>query len=198
MTDPILRDFPFPILTPRLRLQPRFVGEGPLLHAAVTESQKHLSPWMDWAKEPWTLEAAETHCRRAHAEFILRKNFALSIYSRETGELVGSSGYHDPNWNVPSLQVGYWIRARDEGKGYITEAVNALTRYAFEVVGVKRLEIRCDGDNSRSLAVMLRLGFKQDGVLRSDVRDVHGKLRDTIITSRLDAAGLSPLEVSWP
>ncbi len=198
MTDPILRDFPFPILTPRLRLQPRFVGEGPAVHAAIAESQKHLAAWMPWAKDPSTVDAAEAHCRLAHANFILRKDFTLSIYSREAGELVGSTGFHDPNWAIPSLEVGYWVRACDEGKGYITEAVNALTRYAFEVIGVRRLEIRCNADNSRSLAVMLRLGFQQEGVLRSDERNADGKLRDTIITSRLDAKGLPPLEVSWP
>lgn len=198
MTDPILRDFPFPILTPRLRIQPRYVGEGPVLHNAILESFDHLKPWMPWATGESTLAGAELHCRRAHAEFILRQNFVLSIYSRETGELVGSTGFHNPNWDVPSLHIGYWIRAREEGKGYITEAVNALTRYAFEVIGVRRLEIRCNANNPRSLAVMLRLGFQQEAILRSDERGTDGKLRDTVITSRLDAKGLPPLEVSWP
>jgi RimJ/RimL family protein N-acetyltransferase len=65
----------------------------------------------------------------------VRKNFTLSIYSRDGNTFIGSTGLHRPDWDVPRLEIGYWIHKDFEGKGYITESTIALTRYAFEVFG---------------------------------------------------------------
>lgn len=194
---PLLLDLPMPILTPRLRLQPRHFGEGATLNQVILASLEHLKPWLPFARTAPTLEDSEEHCRKALAEFILRENFTLSIYARDSGELVGSSGLHQPNWDVPSFHIGYWIAHGHEGRGFITESTHALTRYAFEVMKARRVEIRCDSENTRSLAVMKRLGFAEEGILRNEDVQSSGALRNTIITARVDLSGLPGLEVTW-
>ncbi len=186
-----------PILTPRLRLQPRHAGEGAVINRAIRESLAHLAPWMPFAKTEPTVDETETHCRVSQARYILREDFTLSIYDRATSEFVGSTGLHQPNWSVPSFHLGYWLCEKFQGRGLIAESTNALTRYAFAVLGAKRVEIRCDFQNRRSFAVMQRLGYGQEGVLRGDEVGVDGELRDTIVTARANAEGLPPLEVSW-
>lgn len=195
--DPKNQPVPMPILTPRLQIRPRRAGEGQIVAKAVNESLETLKPWMPFAQEPMTAAGAEEHIGRALINFQERTDFVLSIYDREGKTFIGSTGFHHVNWDVPSFMIGYWVHKDHEGKGYITETVNALTRYAFTVFKANRLEITCDSKNQRSLAVMKRLGFVQEGLLKNEERNAAGELRDTIITARYDMSGLAPLEVVW-
>lgn len=197
MDRPILIHVPMPILTPRLQIRPRQVGEGPVIAQAVRESLEQLKPWMPFAQESPTDEQMEEHCRKALAEFIVRVNFTLSIYDREGKTFIGSTGFHKPQWSVPSFEIGYWIHKDFEGKGFIQESTNALVRYAFDVFQARRVEIRCEAKNTRSLSVMKKLGFEQEGVLRNHDVAADGSLRDTIVTARVDTKGLPELKVSW-
>ncbi len=194
---PILLDIPFPITTPRLTLRPPLAGDGPELNAAILESYEALNFWMPWADHKPTLEESEENVRRAYAEWILRKDLRLSIFDRETGKLAASSGLHRIHWDVPSFEIGYWARKSFEGKGIITESTNAITRFAFERLQAKRVEIRCNTQNERSVAVIKRLGFHLEGCMRNQNFDSSGKMRDTFIFSRIDTQGLPPLEVHW-
>lgn len=186
-----------PILTPRLRIQPRSIGEGPILNQAICSSQDHLKAWLPFAEKRPSLEDSEEHCRRALARFILREDLTLSIYSRDGKDLIGSTGFHRMDWDVPRVEIGYWVRREFEGQGLVTEAVNALTRYAFAVIKARRVEIRCDAKNLRSLSIMDRLGYAREGILRNQGILASGEPRDTIITARIDAAGLPELDVTW-
>jgi RimJ/RimL family protein N-acetyltransferase len=195
--NPILLDLPMPILTPRLRLRPRRAGDGEVVNRAIVSSLEHLKPWLHFAQKTPTMEESEEQCRRSAARFILREDFTLSIHARDGDEFIGSTGLHRPNWAVPSFEIGYWIRREFEGRGYIAESVNALTRYAFQVLSAKRLEIRCDSLNLKSVSVMKRLGFRQEGVLKRDGASVSGELRDTVVAARHGVEGLPELDAAW-
>ncbi len=195
--NPILLDLPMPILTPRLQIRPRQFGEGKIIARAINESLDHLRPWMPFAQKAANETDAEILCRRGLSNFISRNDFVLSIYSRDGTQFIGSTGLHRPNWNIPSLHIGYWIHKDYEGQGFVSESVNALTRYAFQMIKVNRLEIRCDSRNKRSLAVMKKLGFVEEALLKNDDRDQDNSLRDTIVTARYDLKGLPELNVSW-
>lgn len=82
---------------------------------------------------------------------------------------------------MPAFEIGYWLRTSAWGRGYVSEAVQVLSRFAFEMLGANRVEIRCDPRNTRSAAVPTRLGFVQEALLRNDVRDGAGELRDILI-----------------
>ena len=69
----------------------------------------------------------------------------------------------------------------------MTEAVGALADMALGLLGMERLEIRCDSRNDRSGRVAERCGFQLEGVLRRDSRDAGGGLRDTRVYARLRA-----------
>ena len=195
--NPILIAVPTPILTPRLLIKPRQIAEGAVIAKAVAESLEHLKPWMPFAQTIPSVDEMEVHCRKSLSEFIARENFTFSIYDRDGHTFIGSTGLHKPNWDVPSFHIGYWIHKDFEGKGFILESTNALTRYAFEIFRAKRVEIRCDGRNLRSLAVMKKLGYTQEGILRNDDIGADGAIRDTIVTARYDAVGLPELNVTW-
>jgi len=196
--NPILLEIPMPIQTPRLLLRHPQSGDGKAMNQAVVESLEHLRPWMPWAQKAPTPEESEESVRRAWAKWILREDLRIHCYERATGELIGGSGLHRIDWQMPKFEIGYWVRKSYEGKGYVTETVNALTRFAFSALNARRVEICCDASNTRSIAVIERLGFEKEAQLRNECLSVDGsRLRDTLIYSRLSLDGLPQLEVHW-
>ena len=173
------------IQTPRLVLRCWQPSDAPLLADAVTASLDHLRPWMPWAHaEPEALETKVQRLRSFRARFDLDQDYVYAIFTPDESEVVGGKGLH-PRIGEGALEIGYWINARHAGRGYATEASAALTRTAFEINGVERMEIRCDPANERSAAVPRKLGYTLDATLRSNVRGVDGGMRDTQVWSLL-------------
>ena len=183
MPPVILRDIPASFETERLTIRVPQHGDGPEVNAAVRESWAELQTWMPWAAgEPPTVEDSEANLREALAKFMMRQDMRLLLFLKGTNTLVGSSGLHPRNWEVPYFEIGYWIRKRFMGQGYATEAALGVADFGFNVVGAKRIEIRCDALNERSAAVARRAGFVLEGTRRHDARDhMSGRLRDTLV-----------------
>lgn len=185
--NPILLDIPEAFETERLVIRaPRF-GDGAELSAAVCESLDSLRPWMAWAQQAPTPDESEEYSRRDRARFLGREELGLRLWLKGAETLVGSSGLHRIDWSVPLFEVGFWCRKRFEGQGYITEAVNGITRFAFETLKAERVEIRCDALNRRSAAVAQRAGYTLEATLRRDSRGVSGDLRDTLLFATIRA-----------
>jgi RimJ/RimL family protein N-acetyltransferase len=140
---------------------------------------------MEWADHVPTVEESEENRCRTHERFAAGEDFGLQAYRREDGELVAVLGLHPKDWAVPKFEIGYWCRARYQGQGYVTEAVRAVAAAAFEVMGARRLEIRCDERNVRSRRVAERAGFHLEAKLRNDAVAPDGELRNTLILARL-------------
>jgi ribosomal-protein-serine acetyltransferase len=182
---PILRDFPEEFETERLTIRaPRF-GDGGQVHAAILESIDHLRPWMPWVHPVPSVEEEEANIRQARTRFLAREEFWLLLFLKHTDTFVGGSGLHRANWDVPKFEIGYWVRQRFAGRGYVGEAVVGITRFAFDALGARRLEIRVDDRNVRSWRIPERLGFLLEGILRNEARDVEGKLRDTRVYAKI-------------
>ena len=184
--DPLLLDLPEEITTERLVLRPPRAGDGAAMNEAIIESIEGLQRWMPWSTPTPTPDQSESWCRKAGAEFLARRQLPMLMFLRADGSFVGSSGMHAVSWDVPRFEIGYWVRRRLEGQGFVTEAAAGLTRFAFDRLGAKRVEIRADDRNERSWRVPERLGYRLEGILRNECRDAHG-LRDTRVYAVVEA-----------
>ena len=182
---PLLLDIPDRIETERLIIRAPRAGDGAAGNAAICESLDALRPWMAWAEPVPSVEDSEEHFRRAAAHWLAREDLPLVLLRKEDGLFVGGSGLHRIDWSVPMLEIGYWIRTSLSRQGYVTEAVRAITTFAFDVLAAQRVEIRCDARNTRSAAVAERAGYTLEARLRSQARGVDGTLRDTLIYAML-------------
>ncbi len=179
--NPILLDFPDSFETERLTIRSPMPGDGAELQAAVAESIDDLRPWMPWADHVPTVEEEEEAVRQGRARFLKREDLWLLLFLKGTHTLVGGSGLHRINWDVPSFEIGYFVRSRFARQGYITEAVRGVTRFAFETLGARRVEIHCDARNERSRRVAERAGFELEATLHKHALAPDGNLRDTLI-----------------
>jgi RimJ/RimL family protein N-acetyltransferase len=194
---PILRDVPLAFETERLIIRPARPGEGAILNTAIHESLNQLRPWLPWVHPMPSAEESEIHVRRKYAQYLAREDFTLRLWSKKTGDLIGSSGLHPQDWSVPMFEIGYWCRSQYSGQGYITEATQGIARFGFENVRAERIEIRCEKSNARSRRVAERAGFRLDATLKNRARTVDGTLCDILLFSltREEFAGLAS---NWP
>jgi RimJ/RimL family protein N-acetyltransferase len=183
--NPLLLDFPDSFDTERLTIRAPRVEDAAEVIAAVTESLPELRPWMPWAKDAPTLDGTRIRLRQAMANWTVRHDLPLHVYLKGTPTFVMGSGLHRMDWESGKFEIGYWVRTKYMGQGFVTEAVNAITAYAFKELHANRVEIRCDAENIRSAAVAKRCGFLLEGILRHDSIDVEGGLRSTMIYSKL-------------
>ena len=151
-----------------------------LLHA-ISLSLEHLREWMPWAaSEPSTLEEKIALLRRWRAAFDQDEDYVFGIFSPDEREVWGGSGLHK-RIGANALEIGYWIRADLINKGLATESSAALTKVAFAVNMVDRVEIHCDPANVRSASVPRKLGFVQEALLRRRGAGTDGAPVDAMI-----------------
>jgi RimJ/RimL family protein N-acetyltransferase len=167
--------------------------DASLLKEAIDSSLEHLRPWMPWAhNEPQTLTEKVELLRRFRGQFDLGNDFVYAIFDRDETRVLGGTGLHK-RLDEHAREIGYWIRADSEGRGFVTEAVAALTRVAFELDGLERIEIHCEPLNERSVAVPRRLGYTHEATLRGRVRGGDDRPRDIMVFSLFaDAYASSP------
>ena len=190
--EPILIDVPERIETERLVLRVPQAGDGRRVNDAIGFSHAELAPWMPWAGTMPTVEESEAHCRRQQARFLLREDFVFLILdptkSGGEGELVGATGLHRIDWALRKFEIGYWRKTGCEGRGFVTKAVRAVARLAFDALDARRVEIRTDDNNAPSWRVAERAGFTLEALLRFDSATPAGEPRSTRIYARVRGA----------
>ena len=180
---PVLLDIPDAIETERLVLRSPRPGDGPAMNEAILDTWDSLHRWMPWARERPTVEETETIARQLHASFLTRADLPMVMFLHDRKTVVGTTGLHRMDWSVPRFEIGYWVRRTHEGQGYVSEAVNALARFALRMLEAERVEIHCSHRNERSQKVATRCGFTLEGRLRNHGRETTGELRDMMVYS---------------
>ena len=156
-----------------------------LLQKSIQESLEHLRPWMPWVKtEPEELKVKIERLRVFRADFDLSKNYIYAVFDPNEAELVGGTGLH-PRVGLNAFEIGYWINVNHVNKGYATEISAALTKVAFEIEHVNRVEIHCDPSNIKSEAIPKKLGYVYEATLRNRTENIEGEPIDSMIWSIL-------------
>lgn len=153
------------------------------LFAVIDANRTHLSAFLPWAGAQ-TLEGTHTFIALCRKQLADDNGFQVAIVKDE--RIIGVVGYHSVNWADRSTTLGYWLAAAEQGHGTMTRAVRALVDHAFAVWGLNRVEIGAAPENGRSRAIAVRLGFREEGVLRQAER-VGDQYLDTVVYSLLDS-----------
>jgi ribosomal-protein-serine acetyltransferase len=169
-----------------VRIRPFQTEDAEAHFAAIEESRERIQRWLAWVPAHQSVDDSRDAFARMQARWLLRDDFGAGIFDRRTGALQGGIGFHPRNWESGYFEIGYWLRTSAEGRGYVTEAVRALTDYLFASLGARRVEIRCDARNQRSAAVAERAGFIREARLGNARRGANGALSDTLVFALTD------------
>ncbi|SCY88403.1 GNAT family N-acetyltransferase [Flavobacterium caeni] len=112
--------------------------------------------------------------------------FPFVVIDKTSGKYAGSTRFYDINFAFKTLQLGYtWYAEEFRGTKLNKRCKFLLLQYAFETLGMERVEFRADAQNARSIAAMKSIGCTVDGILRSNMPTAEGGRRDSIVLSIL-------------
>ena len=113
--------------------------------------------------------------------------FPFIVFDKKSAKYAGSTRFYDINLQFKTLQLGYtWYGKAFRGTGLNKHCKFLLLQFAFETLGMERVEFRADNTNERSITAMKSIGCKVEGVLRNHMPILGSDARrDSIILSIL-------------
>ena len=187
---------PLPIVTPRLVLRPATLADADEIPLAKQGVWDQLQLWMSWA-----YDGEETHeaTLKRFSDTDRKKLDVLLGRCRDTGKIVLFTGLaEEPEEGPDVYHTGYWVTKDFLGKGYATEGTNAAIRYAFNVLGAKKITIAYYEGNDKSRNIIDKLGFQYDYTQeKGKDRCSDGALMDVHRCSMTDETVLPPADVRW-
>jgi RimJ/RimL family protein N-acetyltransferase len=152
------------------------------LYDAVRESLPELTSWMVWCNPDYSREDAAAFLARHDELWQARERYDLAIFHRPKGALLGSVGLSQLDWQNRTANIGYWVRTKSHNQGVGRTAIRFAAHFAFEALGLTRLEFVIQTSNIASLHAARRAGAVQEGILRNRLV-LRGKTYDAVVLS---------------
>lgn len=112
--------------------------------------------------------------------FVERSLFQWGLVERDSDVVVGTCTLAWLSAEHARAELGFVLAQEKWGRGYMSEALPALVRFAFDTLGLHRLEADADPRNDRSIKLLQRLGFQREGYQRERY-NVNGELQDAVL-----------------
>lgn len=162
-----------------IAMHPFHLPDADELYEAVHESLRELKPWMSWAHDQYSLQEAKEFIRITRSRWEEGTLFAFAITDAKSGSILGgcSLSHIHPVYHLCNL--GYWVRTRRRGEGIAVRATRLAARYAFEKIGLIRVEVVMAVHNVASQRVAEKAGAHYEGILHNrmvvgrEIYDAH-------------------------
>jgi RimJ/RimL family protein N-acetyltransferase len=151
------------LTTSALRLRPWQAADVDALYEAARESIASVGPWLPWCHEGYTRAHAAAWIAHCQSGWALGEPYAFGIFDGDD-RLLGSIGLNRLDQERRNANLGYWVRGQEQRKGIAPAAIQALAGFAFETLGLIRIEIVAAIDNRASRQAAERAGAHFDGL----------------------------------
>lgn len=178
------KTFPHKLENPKLVLKKHALDCAYDMYAEVDRDRERLRRFLPWVDHLKSVDNEIWYINECIKDWDQGRMFDFGMYT-SAGEYIGNIGVHTIQWQSDCCELGYWIVSSQEGKGYISSAVQLLETALFDL-GFNRIEIRCDPENEKSASVPKRNGYTFEGILRQDTI-FQGRYRDTVVYSKIKA-----------
>jgi len=178
-----LLEFPAQFESERLALRCYRPGDGKWYYAMSLRNREHLMRYEseNVAANIASEEAAEVLVQELAKEWTKHSCFFIGAFDKKTGEFVAQIYVGAMDWNLPEFQIGYFVDAAHEGRGYVTEALKATLWVIFNQLNAHRVRLECDETNVRSIRVAERCNMTREGYLRENKRNPDGTYSSSLI-----------------
>ena len=162
-----------------VRLRPPKWADHPEWAALRQLSRAFLQPWEPtWADDDLTRSAFRRRLASYQRDIDLGVAFPFFVFRDEDETLVGGVTLSNVRRGVAQMgALGYWIGQPHARCGYTLAAVNAVTRFAFQQLGLHRVEAACLPRNEASAKLLFKAGFEEEGFAKAYLK-IDGDWRD--------------------
>ncbi len=147
--------------------------------ALRADSQAFLAPWEPtWAYDALSRGAFRRRLKMYRTEMRQGVTYSFLIFRAADDALLGGITLSNLRRGVAqTATLGYWIGAAHARQGYVTEALGAVLEFAFQRLGLHRVEAACLPGNEASRRLLLKCGFQEEGYAREYLR-INGRWQD--------------------
>lgn len=194
----------------RVTLRLLHEGDAPALFSLIDGSREFLARHLPWPAECTCVEDVESRIESWEIQAQMANGACWGIFAKGAGSSQSAGSLRPADGLVPassqqhasdlqlagviilgwiqaahlSASVSYWLGECFTGRGLATDALKILSHFAFNRLGLNRLEISASVTNKASQAVATRAGYTQEGFSREFER-INGKFEDHVRFSRL-------------
>lgn len=150
-------------------------------------SREFLRPWEpSWSRDELSRASYRRRLRFYQRELREETGYAFFVFARDSDALVGGlSMSHVRRGVTQSCAVGYWVGQPFNGQGLMSNALWVSLPFAFETLGLHRVEAACLPSNAASIRVLHKVGFKEEGLARKYLK-INGVWQDHLLFACLD------------
>jgi ribosomal-protein-alanine N-acetyltransferase len=154
-----------PVIThARIVLRPFSDEDVGLVQAAASDP---LIPLITTVPASGDVAAARAYIGRQHDRLASGEGYSFAIADAVTGVAVGQIGLWLRDLDQGRASTGYWVAGQFRHRGYVTAALAAISRWAFSLDGIHRVELCVEPWNDGSWRAAERVGYRREGLLRS-------------------------------
>ncbi len=149
----------------------------------IDRQREYLGKWLPFVE--FTKEISDTEKFVNSVVNAPEERFEYVFVIRKQNEFIGLIGFKDTDKLNKKTEIGYWISEKFQKQGIVTKSVDKLCDFAFNKLGINRVQIKCAVENKRSIKIPQKLGFKFEGIERDGERLTGSLFTDVEIYSKL-------------
>ncbi len=156
--------------------------DADIIFMAIDKNRDHLRTWLPFVDMTKDVENTRSFIHSLGETVCPKKDMVFRIDYRS--EFAGLIGLKEIDTLNKKTEVGYWLTEQLQGKGLVIRSAKAIIRYAFEEIGMNRIQIKLAVGNEKSRQIPFRLKFHFEGLERAGEL-VNGKFLDLQVYSLL-------------
>jgi RimJ/RimL family protein N-acetyltransferase len=165
-----------------IQIRPLAEQDAHALFEAISESLPQLCTWLTWCRPNYNIRDCFAYVLKAQADWQKGQQFNFGTFDVKTQALRGSVALNQITAAHQFANIGYWVRSSNAGQGIATASVKLIAKFAFQTLGLNRLEIVVPVGNVPSQRTALKAGAFFEGTLRQRLL-LTGKLHDANLYS---------------
>ncbi len=170
------------LLTARAVVRRFREGDGEPLYELIDNNHLYLSDYFSQVLHAAPdKETAEQFVREKMAAWLLQKEYCFGIWENRSAQLIGLIQLTGIDWNLPKADLSFFLDQNFKGKGMMTEALQAVIRFAFTQLFIEKLSLRTSMENYDLHRIARKCGFRREGDLRSEMRKGGGDYMDVML-----------------
>jgi ribosomal-protein-alanine N-acetyltransferase len=180
--------------TPRLYLRPPRLSDWAEWADVRECSRGFLTPWEPvWPRDALTRAAYRDRVVYYAQEWHRGSGYLFFLIRKEDRRLMGGISIAEVRRGISQTgTAGYWLGEPYARQGYMTEALEAIVRFAFGTLLLHRIEAACMPNNAASRQLLNKCGFREEGYAAKYLK-INGEWADHVLFARL-----ADVHQAWP